>query len=122
MKKPNRKAEKKKLDAMWAKIIKLRAKHTCEKCGIKGVSMNSHHIFARNSHSTRWDLTNGLCLCCACHTFGTHAAHRDPSFKDWVVEYIGEDVYDLLRLNYYTTWDKNIATVREMLEIELAKY
>ena len=123
MKKRTAKAiEKKKLDKMWADIIKLRVGHVCEKCGKKDVALNSHHIFARNSHSTRWDLANGICLCTSCHTFGTHAAHRDPSFKDWVLDYIGEEVYDLLRLRYYSVWDKNIAIIRTNLEIELAKF
>ena len=109
---------------MWADIIKLRAGHKCEKCGkTKEVAtLNSHHIFARNSHSTRWDLRNGICLCSSCHTFGKDAAHRDPSFKDWVIDYIGEDNYDLLRLRYYDAWDKDIYSVRETLEIELAKF
>jgi hypothetical protein len=117
----SRKGQKKELDIMWAKIIKERAHNRCEKCGRSG-RMESHHIFCRRSHSTRWDLDNGICLCTSCHKFGLDSAHRDPKFKDWVVEHIGEDKFDLLRLNYYETWDKDIDSVKTKLEIELAKY
>ena len=74
-----KKSIKKKLDALWSKII--RSRGACEMCG--GQAQNAHHIIGRINYALRWDLRNGVCLCVACH----FKAHNSPiAFLDWLWE------------------------------------
>lgn len=75
MKKPTRKTLVRKLDELWAVIIKQRAGYKCEICGLRNCQLNSHHINGRSPQTLRWDTDNGICLCTACHTFGSTSAH-----------------------------------------------
>lgn len=88
----------KKLDVAWSRAVKLKAGGMCEYCG-KGTTLNSHHIYSRSKASTRWALSNGVCLCVAHHTFSSvFSAHKTPTeFTDWIREKRGEEWYDLLR-------------------------
>ena len=77
----------KQLDILWSKVI--RQKGYCEYCGKKPpeVVLHAHHIFSRRHFSTRWDVTNGVCLCNGCHLY---KAHKDiQEFSDWVAEHFG---------------------------------
>ncbi len=53
------------LDTAWSETVKVRDGYTCQKCGSKDKQLNSHHIFSRSFKSTRWDIDNGICLCCS---------------------------------------------------------
>lgn len=87
----------KRLDEAWSVAIKLRDNHTCQKCGAKGVILNSHHIFSRSHKGTRWNLNNGVTLCAGCHTLNNGSAHKDPEiFREWLLTFITQRDYDLL--------------------------
>jgi hypothetical protein len=53
----------------WAKTIRRRANHTCERCGHRSKRhMHAHHKLPISSHPhMRLDLDNGECLCRPCH-------------------------------------------------------
>jgi hypothetical protein len=87
----------KRLDDLWAKVVKCRARGRCEYCG-KTTTLNSHHIFSRSNKTTRWDVNNGICLCVAHHVFSNMSAHKAPiEFVEWLKEKRGEQWYEELR-------------------------
>jgi len=97
-KKSTEKTKRNHLDNLWSEIVKLRAGFRCEYCG-KLKRLNSHHIRSRANQSTRWDLDNGICLCCGCHILNsTFSAHKTPlEFVEWLVEYRSEDSINSLK-------------------------
>jgi predicted restriction endonuclease len=77
--------ETNRLDKLWAEIVRKRGK--CEYPGCnKTEYLNAHHIYSRSKRSTRWDINNSLLLCPLHHTLGDRAAHKDPDFKDIIIE------------------------------------
>jgi predicted restriction endonuclease len=80
-----KKSQIKKLDALWSKSVKERAKYRCEYCEKVGyelggnVWLNSAHIIGRRYRTTRWILENGMCLCYKCHQAYDHhlPQHQD---------------------------------------------
>ena len=90
-KSPNKKMDEK-LDKLWSLLVKHRAGFKCEYCGTREKRLNSHHIYSRANRSTRWDLTNGVCLCVGHHTFSTKfSAHLTPTeFTEWLYKEKGE--------------------------------
>ena len=75
-----------KLDKRWSEIIKRHG--VCEYCKTSSKQLHSHHIYSRANLNTRWDLTNGVCLCVSHHIWNsTFSAHLTPSeFLDWILE------------------------------------
>ena len=57
------------LDRITPKLVKERDGHKCQRCGKEVYGCGAHwaHIRSRSSYWMRWDLTNGLLLCCGCH-------------------------------------------------------
>jgi hypothetical protein len=104
--KQNRKKRRKptnwdaKLDKLWSLLVKHRAGWRCEYCGSREKMLNSHHIYSRSNRSTRWDLTNGVCLCVGHHTFSTEfSAHKTPTeFTEWLYKEKGEEFMSNLRV------------------------
>lgn len=57
--------------------------------------MQSDHIVNRWKHSTRWNLSNCVCLCVGCHIF---RKKREPlEWARMVMEEIGEETYQELK-------------------------
>lgn len=82
-----------KLDKKWSLAIKQRDK-ICILCK-KDWNLQSAHIFSRSHLGTRWNITNGLCLCGGCHIF---FAHKNPiEFSELVRLRLGEERYQKLR-------------------------
>lgn len=90
----DRKLIEKELDKVWSE--KVRAVGKCElNCKNNQSVLHAHHIFSRKHKSTRWDLTNGICLCVKCHLY---IAHRDVSeFTLQLIDIKGRDFIDKLR-------------------------
>ncbi len=117
-KKPTIKSLKKKLDILWAGLVKLRAGGKCEICG-KTTNLNSHHIVSRHNLIFRWDLRCGCCLCVGHHKFANESAHLDPIwFIGWVKENREKD-YEYLLANRNKLFDKDYARVEQELKEEL---
>ncbi len=89
-------SQKKTVDKIWSEAVKEKAGHKCEYCGaIK--YLNSHHIFSRSNHTTRWDIDNGICLCAKHHVLGNFSAHKAPlEFSEWIKEIRGEKWFNEL--------------------------
>ncbi len=75
-----------KSDKRWSEIV--RRHGVCEYCGQSGKQLHAHHIYSRANLQTRWDLTNGICLCVSHHIWSSSfSAHMTPSeFLDWISE------------------------------------
>ena len=99
-----------KLDDVWSYLVQLIYHKNSAYCG-KDTHLNSHHIYSRSKRSVRWDTQNGICLCAGCHTLSSSfSAHKTPfEFRDWFLEYEGEDNYNTLRLkaNTHKHWTKH---------------
>lgn len=89
----------KKLDDAWSLLVKLEAGLKCEYCNVQS-PLNSHHIFSRSNVSTRWSITNGICLCVGHHTMSSKfSAHKTPTeFTKWIYTYKGDNYMDNLAL------------------------
>jgi predicted restriction endonuclease len=64
-------------DALWRRLVLIRANNKCEICG-KDKNLNAHHIVSRKNLHLRYDLRNGMALCPSHHFFGKDSAHMNP--------------------------------------------
>ena len=119
-----RKALELRLDALWAKAVKLIGR--CELCG-KVTTLEAHHIQRRDNRATRWDLMNGVCLCREHHTannvvcaHGTNARSVEM-FKQWLLEYKGEEYIQDLTARSNSISKFSISDLKE-LEIMLKEF
>ncbi len=81
-----------KADTLWRDIVK--ADGICERCGARGVRLETHHIMGRSRYSLRWDLRNGVSLCFRCHyPDGMHSenAVKVEEFLEWIKGYRPDD-------------------------------
>ena len=82
----------------WARKVKERAGNKCEYCGAIE-HLNSHHIFSRRNQSTRYDLSNGVCVCSKHHVFSSEfSMHLTPiEAVEWLKSKRGDEWYEELR-------------------------
>jgi 5-methylcytosine-specific restriction endonuclease McrA len=67
------------LDDLCRRLVFLRDRNTCQKCG-KRDRLQWAHIHTRGVHSLRWEPDNSVCLCSGCHLKG----HLHPlEFSRW---------------------------------------
>lgn len=85
-----------KRDTVFSKLIRLRARFNCEKCGRyfpQGHGLQCSHFFGRRHMSTRWDPDNAAAHCFVCHMrFGENPIE----FTAWIKQYLGDGRYDML--------------------------
>ena len=55
-------------DQLWALAIKDDWDNRCAVCD-RSDGLNSHHLIPRQHEQTRYDMRNGICLCCNHHQF-----------------------------------------------------
>ena len=105
MKKLTGKAINKLLDKYWKLAVRVRYDGKCVYCG-KTDYINTHHIFGRINHATRWLLDNGICLCPFHHTLGSFSAHQNPEFVEWIKQFIGIEKYNelMIKANTIKKW------------------
>lgn len=81
-------------DKLWSLAVKIRARHRCEYC-LSSHGLDSHHYFGRRYMATRYDVTNGFCLCADHHI---NLAHQRPGeFVQWAIRKRGEAWHEILR-------------------------
>jgi hypothetical protein len=79
--------KKDKLINLWSKVCKLKVGNRCEYPYCNNTDrLNAHHIIARSNNATRYDPFNCMILCSHHHTLGGCSAHKDPYFKDVIIE------------------------------------
>lgn len=86
-----------KRDTVFSKIIRLRAKWNCERCGKYfqfGHGLQASHFFSRRHKSTRWDFDNCAAHCFACHQ---HLGGNPIDFTNWIRKYLGDGRYEILQ-------------------------
>lgn len=86
-----------KRDTIFSKIIRLRARWTCEACGQYfplGHGLQCSHFFGRRHRSTRWDPDNAAAHCFGCHRRFTE---NPLEFAAWVRKYLGDTRYEMLQ-------------------------
>lgn len=80
-------------DKWFSDVVRKKANHVCESCGISGVTMDCAHIYGRRAKSVRWSLDNAVSLCRGCHRKFTE---NPIDFTHWLNEYLGEGHMELL--------------------------
>lgn len=113
MKTPSKKTLKKKCDALWSELVKIKAGYKCELCGAKK-NLQSHHIFGRRANSTRFYVPNGVCLCWRCHF--VEAEQNSTKFGLWIVAKRGQAWYDELNERHNQLVKIDYETLIEILE------
>ncbi len=110
----SRKSLRRKADKLWSDLVKQRAGFKCELCGRSGVKLESHHIISRREYTTRWTLSNGLCVCHACHL----KAHQNPLWLGEQAEKLRgkEKMEALLTATYYLAKKVDYENVIEALK------
>lgn len=60
----------------WANAVISRDKATCQRCGATDTELHAHHVKSYKDHpELRFDVSNGLTLCCDCH-WNEHSARN----------------------------------------------
>jgi hypothetical protein len=89
-----------KRDTVFSKIVRLRARWTCESCGQYfhlGHGLQASHFFGRRHMSTRWDPDNAAAHCFTCHMrFGENPI----AFTAWIKKYLGDVRYEELQARH----------------------
>lgn len=110
----NEKKLNKALDNLWSKCVRKVGK--CEFCGSKD-NLQAHHLKSRVFYNTRWDPSNGICLCYQHHIGDGVGIHKNTMpFAMWVLEQFGKDF--ILWLINTPNERKDLMTVEEKLVIK----
>lgn len=69
----------------WRRQVFERDNYTCQVCGLRGATLNAHHIQGFAEHeSLRTDVNNGVTLCVDCHkTYHSEIEHNKASLAGW---------------------------------------
>ncbi|MEA2036106.1 MAG: hypothetical protein U9O94_01255 [Nanoarchaeota archaeon] len=110
-------------DALWNKIIKLRAKKRSELSGLEGM-IAAHHICGKSTYALRYSLDNGICLLNRSeHIYGIHS--NDPMVVERFTARIkalrGQDIYERLEPLKWNVGGTDLGFVDIYLRQELKK-
>lgn len=116
--KPSKKTLKRNADKLFSEYI--RSIGCCEWCGKVDNTLQTSHIFSRRFLVTRWEPLNANCLCASCH----FKWHQQPvEAVEWIKEYLGEDVYNELRIMAKTSVKKvDLQQIVDDLKNKRGKY
>ena len=99
---------------LWLYIVKARRNYECEKCPktrSDGFQMHAHHIYNRVHYKTRYDLSNGLCLCAECHSEVEH-----PTFHIWLKKYLPKEQLERLASIYKISPQRSVQDYVDLWE------
>jgi len=106
-------------DKIWSIII--RERNYCYMCNKIKENYHAHHIFSRNSLSTRFDIDNGICLCPICH----YKIHSDSTESYNLINKLikdnGQEWYNNLNKKHNQIIKWGLPEL-EKIEIELWNY
>lgn len=86
-----------KRDTVFSKLIRLRARFNCEKCGRyfpQGHGLQCSHFFSRRHQATRYDPDNACAHCFTCHQ---RLGENPMEFSAWIRSYLGDARYEMLQ-------------------------
>jgi len=94
-------------DKAFSLYIRTKAGWKCVRCGryAEGQGIHAAHFHARRKESVRFDEENVDVLCANCHRYFTN---HYTEHKEWKIEQLGQDKYDLLALRANTKGDKSL--------------
>ncbi len=89
----DRDRERSRENKAWAKAVKEKDNYTCQVCGKRGGTMNSHHLYNYSKFPEfRTELKNGKCLCRSCHyNFHQGYGYKENEASDYLFFKNGED-------------------------------
>jgi hypothetical protein len=105
-----------KRDTIFSKIIRLRAKWNCERCGRYfpfGNGLQCSHFFSRRHQSTRYDPDNAAAHCFACHM---RLGSNPIEFTAWIKQYLGDVRYEALQLRHNTIVKRTKVELEELYQ------
>lgn len=105
--------------AIWSRAVKERDK-TCRHCN-GSTGLQSHHIRSVGHKSTMFLLSNGLTICNSLHCM---QKFNPEYFQDKIIEIIGDEFYNELKVKSLMTVKRNIQDLKDMkshLQSELTK-
>lgn len=117
-KKPNRILEYR-LDELFSKLVRERAEHRCEKCHKLDGKMDCSHLYGRRMRSVRFDPENAACHCTTCHRWLTE---RPIEFAEWIVNHLGRERADALRLRAHKSLTRTPSQRRDLYEAMKAEF
>ncbi|MBA4274062.1 MAG: hypothetical protein C0436_00250 [Alphaproteobacteria bacterium] len=98
-------------DAIFSQYIRLRDRY-CITCGTTEGIQCSHYYTKKAHAAVRWDERNAHSQCAACHV---RHHNIDPGlYTTWLIDTMGRDEYDLLRLKAYSTASYTYDDLREI--------
>lgn len=105
-----------KRDVVFSRIVRLRARFNCEKCGRYfplGHGLQCAHVFSRRHQSTRYDPDNAIALCFTDHQyFGEHPT----IFTAWIKKKLGDVRYEALEARHSTIVKRTKSEAAELYE------
>lgn len=99
----------KECDTLWSKCVIARDR-TCRATN-SDQKLSAHHIRSRTHHSTRWDLSNGLCLSWNVHFLQKANPER---FQDQIIDIIGDEKYQALKRKSLMPVDYSVADLEDI--------
>ena len=86
------------LDGLFSKIIRRKAKWTCERCGTKhkenSFGLHLSHFIGRANMSTRWYPDNCDVFCYGCHQW--METRKPTEYALWKLKKLGTEKYNAL--------------------------
>ncbi len=127
--------QQKRLDTLWAKLIKKRAGYTSEVSGACGMNviLEAHHIHGKANLALRYSLLSGICITNIEHNYHAHGhenhgrTRQHPyagrslykKFREKVKELRGNDIYERLQEIKNDRTKVDLDKIEEMLKAKL---
>jgi len=75
-------------DRLWSLAVKYDWAQKCAVCG-RRENLNAHHLVPREHNATRYERTNGICLCAHCHQWDKDISpHQNAAgWLEWLREH-----------------------------------
>lgn len=86
-----------KRDQVFSKLIRLRSRWNCDRCGRyfpQGHGLQCSHFFSRRHQATRYDPDNAAAHCFTCHQ---QLGENPVAFAAWIRGYLGDVRYEALQ-------------------------
>jgi len=105
-----------KRDTVFSKLIRLRARWNCERCGRyfqHGHGLQCSHFYGRRHRATRWDIDNAAAHCFGCHK---RLGENPMEFAAWIRGYLGDVRYEALTERHRKIVKRTKAELEELYE------
>ena len=106
-------------DKLWSLAVRADWAHKCAVCGAR--DCEAHHLVPRQHEVTRYELRNGIALCCHCHQFDNDLSpHQNAAgwikWLEWHHPELAEWYFDNCRPKFRFDTTKNAAHYIEVIQ------